>query len=143
LTGDISDSTKYYNNGKWESKSIYEVIDNNLLFKNEPDIPNSLKTYNPLHVDSVGGETDGYYYLYIKENSTVGVYRVDKQNLDVLTLLFKVPSVNNIKYVSEDVYFASNDTLYMYRDNLGLSPLVKYSEFVFNKSNLYNVYIDE
>lgn len=143
IVGDIENSTKFYNNGKWEQKSIYEVIDNKLLFTNVSTIPEELLTHNAITIDEVGGETDGYYYLYIEENGSVGVYRVDKQNPSILTLLFRTPSINNIKYVNRDIYFISNDTLYGFRDNLGLRPLVKYSEFVFNRSNLYNVYINE
>lgn len=143
VVGDIYNSTKYYNNGKWETKSIYDVIDNALVFKTEPVIPDNLKALNPVFVGEVGGETDGYFYLYIQENGGVSVYRVDKQNTTILTLIFKVPSINSIKYVASDIYFISNDTLYTYRNNLGLRSLVKYSEFVFNKSNLYNVYINE
>jgi len=143
ISGDLNNSTKYYNNGKWEEKSIYEVLDNNLVFTNNATIPDSLKSYNPIAVNDVGGDTDGYYYLYLQEGGSVGVYRVDKQNVSVLTLLFRVPSINNIKYGNDDLYFISNDTLYTYRDSLGLRPLAKYSEFIFNKSNLYNTYVTE
>lgn len=142
LSGDINNNTKYYNSGKWEPKTIYEVIDNNLQFVKENTAPESLKAYNPLFIGEVGGSTEGYYYLYIKENNAVGVYRVDKQNTNIMTLLFTVPSINNIKYEAKDIYFISNDTLYVYRDTLGAKPLVKYNEFVFNKGNLYNVYVN-
>ncbi|MDD2469540.1 MAG: hypothetical protein PHI22_01225 [Bacilli bacterium] len=143
VTGDENNDTKYYNNGKWEKRTIYEVIDNNLVFDVEQDIPNNLKALKPMYVDAVGGETDGYYYLYIKENNNISVYRVDKQNTNIMTLLFKINAVKNIRYASGDIYFISNDTLYMYRSSLGLKPLIKYSEFIFNKSNLYNVYVNK
>lgn len=143
VTGDINNSTKYYNNGKWEQKSIYEAIDNNLHFSEFKTIPLSFTALNPISIDEVGGETDGYYYLYIKENNNVGVYRVDKQNTSFMTLLFRVSAANSNKYTENDIFFIQNDTLYTYRSNLGLRPLVKYSEFVFNKNNLYNVYINE
>ena len=67
----------------------------------------------------MGGTTDGYYYLYIKENNIINVYRVDKQNLDILTLLFSVSSIKDIQYESSDIYFVKDDTLFMYRDELG------------------------
>jgi hypothetical protein len=143
VVGDVNNSTKYYSNGKWSQKSIYDAIDNNLTFEIVNTIPDSLKSINPYSIGEVGGETDGYYYLYIKENSNVNVYRVDKQNTNVMTLLFSVPSANNIKYVDKDIYLISNDTLYVYRDSFGLKPLIKYNEFVFNKSNLYNVYVEK
>lgn len=143
-TGDVNNGSKYYNEEKWETKSIYDVIDGKLKFTIKPTVvPESLKEYNPLRVDEVGGDTDGYYYLYIKNKNEINVYRVDKQNLNVLTLIFKTPTVNSPKYVGEDIYFVSSDTLYYYRYDQGLKPIIKYSEFVFNQSNLYNVYVSD
>jgi hypothetical protein len=142
ITGDENNNTKYYDHGKWESKTIFETIDNTLLFNVQGNIPEKLKSYNPLYVDDVGGTTDGYYYLYIKENNIINVYRVDKQNLDILTLLFSVSSIKDIQYESSDIYFVKDDTLFMYRDELGVRPLIKYNEFRFNQDKLYNVYIN-
>jgi hypothetical protein len=143
VTGNVNNDTRYYFNGKWQPKPIAETINNNLVFQNEQTIPDNLKKYNPLYVDSIGGDTDGYYYLYLLENNIVNVYRVDKLDTDILTLIFSVPSISNIKYKSDDIYFTTNDTLYMYRENLGLRPLIKYREFATNKSNLYNVYVGD
>jgi hypothetical protein len=143
ISGDINNATKYYTDGRWQSKSIVEVIDNNLLFNFKSIIPDRLKAYNPLYVDEVGGDTDGYYYLYLQENNGVNVYRVDKQNLNVMTLIFTVPSINDIKYSDNGIYFVSKDTLYTYHDNIGIRPIIKYSEFTSNKTNLYNVYVNE
>jgi hypothetical protein len=142
IVGDVNNNTKYYSNGKWYQKSIYDVIDNNLIFEVINTSPDSLEALNPVSIGEFGGKTDGYYYLYMKENNNINVYRIDKQNTSIMTLLFTVPSANNIKYISGDIYLVSNDTLYVYRDSLGLKPLIKYSEFNFNKSNLYNIYIN-
>ncbi|MFA5410177.1 MAG: hypothetical protein WC343_15490, partial [Bacilli bacterium] len=94
-------------------------------------------------IDNIGGDTDGYYYLYIAENNGISVYRANKQNETILTLLFSMPSISNVKYAAEDLYFISNDTLYMYCDNLGLAPLVKYSAFTIGEGDLYNIYVNE
>lgn len=141
-TGNTNSGGKFYENGKWTKKSLYEIIDNKLVFSNETPIPDFLNQYNPLYIGQVGGETDGYYYLYIKENGQISVYRIDKQKTDVLTQIFTVPSINRIKYQANSIYFISNDTLYMYADNIGLKPLIIYNEFIFNKSDLYNIYIN-
>ncbi len=143
ITGDLNNSTKFYDKGKWNKKSIYEVVDNNLKFIYDDNIPENLTSYAPIFTGQTGGETDGYYYLCIKEKNEVGFYRVDKQNSNILTLLFRVPTINRIKFIADDIYFVSNDTLYSYQENLGLRPLIKYNEFIFNSSDLYNVYIDE
>ncbi len=141
LTGNAEEGTRFYNNGKWENKSIYNTIDDKLIFPIQKEIPESLNDLNPLFVDEVGGETDGYYYLYFNENNKIAVYRADKQNIDILTLLFTVPSITNVKYDNDDIYFISDDILYYYRDNIGIKPLIKYNEFRFNQNNLYNIYV--
>jgi hypothetical protein len=143
ISGDTNNYAKYYTEGKWQSRSITEVIANNLRFNYQSIIPVELKVYNPLYVDEIGGDTDGYYYLYLKENNGVNVYRVDKQNTGIMTLIFTMPAINNIKYSANSIYFVSNDTLYTYRDNIGLRPIIKYSQFATNKPNLYNVYVNE
>lgn len=56
-------------------------------------------------------------------------------------MLFKIPTIKDIQYEHKDIYFISGDTLYMYRDELGLKPLIKYNEFRFNQHKLYNVYV--
>jgi len=143
ISGNLVDDTKYYNNGKWEEKAIYDVIENSLVFVKNVTIPANLKVYNYLKIDSIGGDTDGYYYMYLKENNVINAYRIDKQNSTILTLIFSVPSINDIQYFNNDVYFTSGDTLYLYRDVIGIIPLVKYSEFATNKNNLYNIYVEE
>jgi hypothetical protein len=143
ITGDSTNSTKYYNNGKWEPKSIDEVINSNLVFTYPNTIPESLKILNPLSIGEYGGESDGYYYLYLSENNVINVYRIDKQNTNIMTLIFSVPSIKDIKYSEKDIYFISNDTLYVYHDNLGLNPLVKYNDLATNGYSLYNVYVND
>lgn len=132
---------RYYYNGIWEERSIYEMVEKELTFSSEEKIPAIFEQYQAFQIDSVPGATSGYYYLYVQENEEVSVYRCDKQNLNVLTLLFKTPSINSIKYVKDSIYFLSNDMLYMYQDHVGLQPLVKYQEFNFNQNNIYDVYL--
>ncbi len=136
LMGDPENKGRYYNNGIWEERSIFDIIDNKLIFTDEIIIPNELIKYNINQIDEVMGDTDGYYYLYIDQGNTINVYRIDKQNLNIRTLLFSIPSISNITYIDDYIFFISNDTLYMYQDKLGLRPLVNNNEFTFNKNNM-------
>ena len=140
IMGNKKITGRHYLNGKWVEKGIKEIIDEELVFQEEIEIPSSLKEYNAYKIDSVLGETDGYYYLYKKVNEETEVYRIDKQNIAYLTLLFKIPSIEEIKYVEDKIYFLNDDTLYVYSDSLGLRPLVKYNEFIFNKNRIYDVF---
>lgn len=145
IVGNASNNAKYFNGKKWSKKPIQEVIDSNLIFKTETIIPDNLTTYKPLYVGEYGGDTDGYYYLYVSEPSSgnINVYRVDKQNTNMLTLIFQVPSINDIKYEFDSIYFVSEKTLYSYRNDFGLRPIINYNEFTSNKNGLYNVHVNE
>ncbi|MDD3048791.1 MAG: hypothetical protein PHQ89_02215 [Bacilli bacterium] len=142
LFGYIDRASIYYN-GKWQSKTIYDIVDNNLTFGFDEKIPESLNNNQYLSIDSVLGDTDGYYYMYTSSDNLVKAYRIDKQNTSIKTLLFKVPNISNIKYINKSIYFISEDILYMYSDETGLRPLLKYHELIFNKSNMYEIYIDD
>ncbi len=141
LIGDAGNMVKHYRDGKWEERNIYDVIDNELIFGYEQKIPEVLADYERTNIDEVMGDTDGYYYLYLGEGDNTAVYRVDKQNLDIKTKLFKLPTITSVKYIEDAIYFISNDHLYMYSDSLGLRPLLKYNELKFNQNNMYNIYI--
>lgn len=140
LVGDAQNQARYYYNYQWDIKDIDHIIDHNLVFKEEQIIPDVLNTYGAFKIEGVMGETDGYYYLYVEEEGQVLVYRIDKQNIDVMTLLFKMPQVTNVKYIKDSIYFLNDNTLYMYQDSLGLRPLIKYDELRFNQRNMYDVY---
>ena len=143
VLAESNEDTKYYNKGKWETKTMKEVIDNKLTFIYRNGIPKQLEDLQPLKIDNIGGDTDGYYYLYFNENNNISVYRADKQNPSLLTLLFSKPGINRVKYIDNDIYFISNDTLYFYRDSLGLKPLIKYKDFIANDGDLYNIYLSK
>lgn len=140
LVGDAQNQARYYYDYQWDIKEIDYIIDHNLVFKEEQIIPDLLNTYGAFKIEGVMGATDGYYYLYVEEEGQVLVYRIDKQNIDVMTLLFKMPQVTNVKYIKDSIYFLNDNTLYMYQDSLGLRPLIKYDELRFNQRNMYDVY---
>lgn len=141
IIGDSNIKGRYYKDGEWEERSIYEMVNKELTFKSEQVIPSELEQYRAEQIDEVLGATAGFYYLYKKEENMIAVYRVDKQNLNIITLLFKVPNVSNIKYFKDSIYFISDDILYMYQDRVGLKPLAKYKEFYFNQNNMYDIYV--
>ncbi|MGI6324682.1 MAG: hypothetical protein ACOXZS_01905 [Bacilli bacterium] len=136
--GDADKGIKYYN-GKWTTISVYEAMDNK-LFTLEYDIPEVYKQYKYMRLDNVLGDKDGYYYLYIKSNNKIKVYKADKQKLEQLIYLFEVKDISNIRYVDDYLYFIVDDTIYVYHETLGLRPVVKSFELLFNKNNMYDVY---
>jgi hypothetical protein len=129
---------RYYN-GDWSIKNTAEIMDAS-IFNVEYQIPEVYKDYNYYRIDSVNGDTDGYYYLYIKNGNNTKVYRANKQKPEYLTFLFEVDKISNIKYIDDSVYFIKGDVVYGYRDLDGLVPLIKNFELFFNKNNIYDVY---
>jgi hypothetical protein len=136
--GDEENGIQYYN-GKWTNISIYDAL-NDKLFTNEFEVPDLYKKYNFYKIDNVLGDTDGYYYFYVKFNNKIKVYRADKQLPQYITFIFEADNISNIKYIDDYVYFIKDDTIYVYHDSVGLKPIIKSFELLFNKSNVYDVY---
>jgi hypothetical protein len=128
---------KYYD-GKWQIKNIND-INNNAIFNVIYTMPEIYKQYNYNKVDSVNGDTDGYYYIYVNYNNNIIVYRASKQKEEYVTYLFSIDKMNNIKYVDDYIYFTNNDMLYVYNDKIGLRPIIKNS-LLNGNVNMYDVY---
>lgn len=136
--GNVDKDIKYFN-GEWTSISAYEAV-NDKYFEIEYSVPESYSKYNYYRIDNVFGDTDGYYYLYVKSNNSTKVYRVNKQKPDYVTLLFEIPKIDNIKYVNDYLYFIQDNTIYFYHDSTGVKPILRTFELLFNKENVYDIY---
>ncbi|MDD4036111.1 MAG: hypothetical protein PHS45_02175 [Bacilli bacterium] len=136
--GDVDKGIKYFN-GKWENISAYEAVDYK-YFEIDYDIPELYNKYKYYKIDNVLGDTDGYYYLYVKNNNNTRVYRANKQKSEYVTLLFEVPKIDNVRYVDDYLYFIQDDTIYFYHDSTGVRPVLRSFELFFNKENVYYIY---
>ena len=56
--------------------------------------------------------------------------------------LFSIDKVNDWKIVDNNLLIMSNDTLYLYNDDIGLRKVVSNNEFKYNYKNIYNLYFD-
>ena len=86
-------------------------------------------------------EETGYIYYYRKVSNGYNVYRAPSRNAEQKIYLFNIKSLKNIKYVHDFVYFLEGDEVKYYSDNFGVRTLFKNTEFKFNKSLKYSVYI--
>ncbi|MDD3821862.1 MAG: hypothetical protein PHF47_02445 [Bacilli bacterium] len=139
--GDVDSGIKHYN-GKWQNISISEA-NTSKLFTREFVIPPYYQNKGYEKIDSVLGDTDGYYYLYKKINNQINVYRANKQRPEYITYLFTTNEMSNIKYINDYIYFINKDTIYVYHDRFKLKPVIKHFELFFNTSNIYDVYSKE
>lgn len=136
--GNVETGIKYYNNGKWERVDVGKFLNKKILFPNgEENSSNS--SYSK--IDTVGLEETGYIYYYRKVSNGYNVYRAPSRNAEQKIYLFNIKSLKNIKYVHDFVYFLEGDEVKYYSDNFGVRTLFKNTEFKFNKSLKYSVYI--
>lgn len=94
-------------------------------------------------IDLVGGEKSGYYYYYQKTIDGYKVYRANvlspKQKLYITTL----SSLDHIQYSNKFIYYLKDNQINYYSDATGVRTLLENSEFAFNKSLNYHLYVDE
>lgn len=118
--------------GKWDNANIYDFVSSKILFTEK--IPDEItKKYNYEQII----ESNMNYYFYNKKGE---VYRISKYNIDKPVLLFKISNLNNFKVVDDTIYFVSNDTLYSYQANNGITTILKNNELRYNTINRVDVY---
>jgi hypothetical protein len=114
--GDTKSGGLIYSNGKFKNINIYEFRKNNIFYEND--------------YSSIIGESS--YYLknksFYKYNS---IFKVS-------TLLFKVNNITNVSMANDDIYFISDNKLYLYDG--ALKEILSYDELSFNSINRYAVY---
>ena len=131
---------KFYNNGVWEDKNIFEIIQNEekFIYQNI-DSTNFDKEY--YKIDKIGGEKSGYYYLYEKNSNVYNVYKSYIENPNNPIFLFSTSNIDRIKYVDDYIIFIDNNFVKIYNDNIGMRNIIKYDELAFNKNlNIYAYY---
>lgn len=138
ITGNVSMGIKFYNNGKWETKSAYDAINSELIFVK--DKQTDYLNDNFVRIDKQGNEKSGFYYLYKQEGSYFKVYRSNVQNKESLTYLFTTNKIDNIYYFDDTVFYTFNNEVRYYNDELGVRTLFVNTEFEFNNSLIYSVY---
>jgi hypothetical protein len=77
---------------------------------------------------------------YFESNGTF--YRSNIKYEDSATKLFSIDKVSDWKIVDNNLLIMSNDTLYLYNDEIGLKKIISNNEFKYNYNNIYNLYID-
>lgn len=138
--GNESIGIKYYENGKFINRNIYDTINEELLF-NEYTTDNKLNNNSYARMDKVGNNLSGYYYVYEKVNNKYNVYRMDVQNTNDMIYLFQTDNIDNVYYNRNYVYF--NDGVYVkyFSEKTGVKTIAKYNDLEFNKDLKIYVYI--
>lgn len=140
LSGNKSKGIEIYKNGKLTTGSAYQAAKKEITF-NKYTVDNKLNGKEYEKVEKVGNKLSGYYYLYLKNNNKYEVYRVNVQNKKIMTYLFTTDDVENIYYSDNYIYFKDGLYIKYYNDNLGIKTLIKNTEFEFNESIDFGLYV--
>ena len=129
-----------YNCNKKESIDDNKLLDKNYLiskcYQNKKD-----DKYE--RIDLVGGSNSGYYYYYQKTVDGYKVYRSNAQNSKQKLYITTLDNIDNINYSKEYIYYIKDNQINYYSDYTGIRTLMENTEFEFNKSLNYHVYVKE
>ena len=120
-------------NDKWEKVSVYDLRDNDIIFKTDYDYLK--KIVDVTSFKYIYKYNDIYYYM----DSLNNVYLYDSIT-NVKVLLFNMGDLSYISNVYDDIYFVLDDTLYFYNINSGIKKIISYNELSFNSKNRIAIY---
>lgn len=136
LIGSEKTNYKVIVNGKEKEISTSKFKSNINDYKFVKFISND-KIKDKYNTDNIYLFNNSYYF-----ESKGNFYRSNINYEDNATKLFSVDKVNDWKIVDGNLLIMSNDTLYLYNDDLGLRKIVSNNEFKYNYKNIYNLYLD-
>lgn len=120
-----------YYNGKWENRNIYDFVNEKITFMYFDDTELRARyVYNSSYMSG-----DSYYFY-----DGFSFYQVYKDSLNTPILLFSQEGIKDIRVVDGHIYYIYEDTLYKYSPTLGRKRIMKYNEFSYNSSSLYDIY---
>lgn len=138
-SGNTSRGINLYKNGEYVIGSAYDAYKKKLTFTKYTE-DNKFNDKEYAKVDKVGNKLSGYYYLYEKDGNGYKVYRVNVQNKDVYTYLFKTTSLETY-YYEDYIYYRVGDYIKYYKADECEKTLLKNKEFEFNNSIQFGLYV--
>lgn len=140
LSGDKSKGIEVYKNNMLMTDSAYTAAKEKILFS-KYTIDNKFNDKEYEKIEKVGNKLSGYYYLYEKDDNKYKVYRVNVQNKKILTYLFTTDDINNVYYYEDYIYYKDGLYIKYYQDLKGTKTLLKDTEFEFNKTINFGLYV--
>lgn len=136
--GNVDTGIKMYQHGKWERISAYECINDKVIFSNSQGEENGY-----FYLASVGGNNSGYTYYYKNEQDMYSIYRVNNQNKDQVTYLFKTKYLDKVIVSHEYVFYLDDAYLKYYSDKTNIRTLVSNSELRYNENLKYQIILEK
>ncbi|MBE6159710.1 MAG: hypothetical protein E7157_01530 [Lactobacillales bacterium] len=140
LSGNKSKGIEVYKNNKLTTDSAYKAAKQEVLF-NKYTVDSKFNDKEYEKVEKIGNKLSGYYYLYEKDGNKYKVYRVNVQNKKILTYMFTTDDIKNIYYYEDYIYYKDGIYIKYYQDDIGTKILLKNTEFEFNKTINFGLYV--
>lgn len=138
MVGNEAKGALVYKNGSFETQNMASVINNNTKFElNEVEPGFGNKNYEIVILK--GNKLSGYYYLFERNEEYYDVYRVNVQNTDLITYLFKTDDINSVIY-DDYVFYKYKGNIYYVDEYNENKRIVKFSELEYNKTLKFNIY---
>jgi hypothetical protein len=128
--GNIDQDGYAYLNGKLEKMSMYQLIENNVIFTEKKG------DFESIDADLIYAQSNYAYYL--KNGS---FYKVYEGRLDSPICLFNTTNPSHVKFRNNNIYFIEDNKLYKYND-YGLNVLISKDEFRYHSDDFYDIYIN-
>lgn len=122
LVGNSKKGVVYYDGTKFENKSIYDALNNELVFEK---VNTKLEKYDFMHTN------DGINYSYLKKKDRYDVYISYDENPTLYTYGFNLSSVDRLEYIENYLYYVDGNSLYCYTQK-GILKILDYSELFYN-----------
>lgn len=126
-----NDNIKFYKNNKWQT--INKIKANKEIYFDYTSLNNDFSDYDYVI------EGKDYYYLLNKNNDVYDLYRLDKNNIDIIKFIKSI-TTTSIYYKDNYIYYTYDNKLYYYSDNTGFKILLEDAELGFNNKIKYYIY---
>lgn len=131
LVGNSKKGVLYYNGIKFETRSIYDALNSDLIF--------NLQMYDSSKYDYVY-LFNGIYYSYLKTNDGYVIYISYEENPSLYSYALSIFEIDKIKYVEDFIYFIDKDTIYYYHPKSGVVKVLSYAELFYNSKLSFWIY---
>ena len=132
IVAEKGENGKYFNGEKLQSKSIDELSNTNVYFEKKIVSKKIEQQYNTTDIR----KSNGRYYFKTSDGN-IHLKLSEKALYDII--LFNMKDFREWTVIDDTILGISGDTLYAYNDEVGLKPLVKYSEFNYHDKNMYAI----
>ncbi len=124
---------------EWEWLETTELANEDIYFQEKEDIDFEIPA-KYVDYEIVMGEL-GYIYYFAEDTDKYQVYRAPMRQPKYKKHLFSTTDIDSIKLIYDYVYYRDGEKVKYYNDATGVKTLVENSEFAFNETLDFGIFI--